>query len=196
MPMVSWRIQAPLNKSLTLGLLHISLKGHIKTLCSPNLLGAQMEELNKSTQRSIHYIALRQVGEGAGPSENGNNALKGGQDAARQNRRRHIGILPYTSIPVPAGVRHWIIASYHPNWNCVMLNQGQKSWTNQNPCLMFALNSSSPFVGSFPFIHQCQSCRARTWVSIATLSPETPKTFPWPFKHPWGLKSQPLIIPF
>ena len=47
-----------------------------------------------------------QVGEGAGPSENGNNALKGGQDAARQNRRRHIGILPYTSIPVPAGVRH------------------------------------------------------------------------------------------
>lgn len=106
MPMVSWRIQAPLNKSLTLGLLHISLKGHIKTLCSPNLLGAQMEELNKSTQRSIHYIALRQVGEGAGPSENGNNVLKGGQDAARQNRRRHIGILPYTSIPVPAGVQH------------------------------------------------------------------------------------------
>ena len=65
MPVVSWRIQIPRNKSLTLGLLHISLKGHIKTLCSPNLLGAQMEELNKSTQRSIRYMALRQVGEGS-----------------------------------------------------------------------------------------------------------------------------------
>ena len=64
MPVVSWRIQIPLNKSLTLGLLHISLKGHIKTLYSPNLLGAQMEELNKSTQRSIRYMALRHVGEG------------------------------------------------------------------------------------------------------------------------------------
>lgn len=86
------------------------------------------------------------------------------------------------------------IASYHPNWNCVMLNQSQKSWTNQNPCLMFALNSSSPFVCSFPFICQYQSCRARTWVSVATLSPETPQIFSWPFKHPWGLKLQALLV--
>lgn len=88
MPMVSWRIQIPFSKSLTLGLLHISLKGHIKTLCSPNLLGAQMEELNKSTQRSICYMALRQVGAGAGPRETGTMQMDDGHDAARRNRSK------------------------------------------------------------------------------------------------------------
>lgn len=89
MPMVSWRIQIPHSKSLTLGLLHISLKGHIKILCSPNLLGAQMEELNKSTQRSIRHMALRQAGAGAGPRETGTTQMDDGHDAARQNRSKH-----------------------------------------------------------------------------------------------------------
>lgn len=88
MPMVSWRIQIPFSKSLTLGLLHISLKGHIKTLCSPNLLGAQMEELNKSTQRSMAYMALRQVGAGAEPRETGTMQIDDGHDAARRNRSK------------------------------------------------------------------------------------------------------------